>query len=447
MDPAGDLIQVPDSSSAALRRPILRHSSITVRIAVSGRATGSSGYAGVLRTWVCRGLRSQNRSRQGAYRLEASYSGQPVAVRASCRANPKIAVTPRCPDTMIALRICDWGGESGGHPRRSPTAAQSVLSRTSIPDNEAPASGPETPRRLHLRLAVLGTDLGTEQGETDANTRDVWNRLDGWSFRSRFGVLPVSEGGMIDATSDTLGSLPHRRSAMTDTALVVGEALIDIVQHEGQALGEHVGGSPLNVAVGLALLGSPRRVPDVDRRRPPRPADSRLPSRHRRGPGRRQRRGIPNRHRAWRNWMKKASATYQFDIEWQVSPNPRRRPPLVLHTGSIATALEPGCDGVAELIDAHAATSTISSTPTSVRVLRGRRRGPVARGGRRRPLRRGEGQRRGHALARPALVAGGVGCALAGAGPVRSSPSRSVPMARIAICAAANNGSRHIPPR
>ena len=45
---------------------------------------------------------------------------------------------------------------------------------------------------------------------------------------------------------------------MTDTALIVGEALIDIVQHEGQALGEHVGGSPLNVAVGLALLG--RRV-------------------------------------------------------------------------------------------------------------------------------------------------------------------------------------------
>ena len=45
---------------------------------------------------------------------------------------------------------------------------------------------------------------------------------------------------------------------MGDTALVVGEALIDIVEHQGQALGEHVGGSPLNVAVGLALLG--RRV-------------------------------------------------------------------------------------------------------------------------------------------------------------------------------------------
>jgi fructokinase len=36
---------------------------------------------------------------------------------------------------------------------------------------------------------------------------------------------------------------------------------------------------------------------------------------------------------------------------------------LVLHTGSIATALEPGCDAVAELIDANAATSTMSFDP------------------------------------------------------------------------------------
>src|SRR2546423_1198588 len=38
-------------------------------------------------------------------------------------------------------------------------------------------------------------------------------------------------------------------------ALVIGEALIDIVEREGRISGEHVGGSPLNVAVGLARLG------------------------------------------------------------------------------------------------------------------------------------------------------------------------------------------------
>ena len=38
-------------------------------------------------------------------------------------------------------------------------------------------------------------------------------------------------------------------------ALVIGEALIDIVERDGKVTGEHVGGSPLNVAVGLARLG------------------------------------------------------------------------------------------------------------------------------------------------------------------------------------------------
>jgi fructokinase len=61
----------------------------------------------------------------------------------------------------------------------------------------------------------------------------------------------------------------------------------------------------------------------------------------------------------------KGSATYQFDIEWQLSPKPGLMAPLVLHTGSIATALEPGCDAVAELIDANVATSTISFDPNT----------------------------------------------------------------------------------
>ena len=38
-------------------------------------------------------------------------------------------------------------------------------------------------------------------------------------------------------------------------ALVIGEALIDIVERDGRVTGEHVGGSPLNVAVGLGRLG------------------------------------------------------------------------------------------------------------------------------------------------------------------------------------------------
>lgn len=42
--------------------------------------------------------------------------------------------------------------------------------------------------------------------------------------------------------------------------LVLGEALIDVVEGEGSAPVEHVGGSPANVAVGVARLGHPARL-------------------------------------------------------------------------------------------------------------------------------------------------------------------------------------------
>ena len=38
-------------------------------------------------------------------------------------------------------------------------------------------------------------------------------------------------------------------------ALVIGEALIDVVRGGGETLGRHPGGSPMNVAIGLARLG------------------------------------------------------------------------------------------------------------------------------------------------------------------------------------------------
>ncbi len=36
---------------------------------------------------------------------------------------------------------------------------------------------PETPRRLHLPLGVVATDLGTENGGTDANKRGRGDQL------------------------------------------------------------------------------------------------------------------------------------------------------------------------------------------------------------------------------------------------------------------------------
>jgi fructokinase len=149
---------------------------------------------------------------------------------------------------------------------------------------------------------------------------------------------------------------------MSETALVVGEALIDIVQHEGQPLGEHIGGSPLNVAVGLALLD--RSVEFLtwigDDPRGERIAD------YLHDAGVHLAEGSVAASRtatALAVLDERGSATYEFDIDWQVSPQTGSTAPLVLHTGSIATALEPGCEGVASLIDAHAATATITFDP------------------------------------------------------------------------------------
>ncbi len=149
---------------------------------------------------------------------------------------------------------------------------------------------------------------------------------------------------------------------MSDTALVIGEALIDIVRHQGESLGEHVGGSPLNVAVGLALLN--RRVEFLtwigDDRRGQRIADYLHDAGVNLADGSR---AAPRTATALADLDEAGSATYEFDIEWQVSPISASAAPLVLHTGSIATALAPGCEGIAELIDAHTSTTTITFDP------------------------------------------------------------------------------------
>ena len=145
-------------------------------------------------------------------------------------------------------------------------------------------------------------------------------------------------------------------------ALVVGEALIDIVKSEVGAGTEHVGGSPLNVAVGLARLG---RVTDFlthigndDRGRQIRDhldsAGVQL---------------VPGSLVAKPTATARAtldsdgSASYTFDVDWQLTGTPRVVPPLVVHTGSIATVLEPGCLATAALVDMYRLSATCTFDP------------------------------------------------------------------------------------
>jgi fructokinase len=145
-------------------------------------------------------------------------------------------------------------------------------------------------------------------------------------------------------------------------ALVIGEALIDIVARGGQASTEHVGGSPLNVAVGLARLG---RAVDflthigTDNR------GQRI-AEYVESSGAQLVTGSQNAARtptARATLDDAGSATYTFDIDWQLSGTAEAAPPLVVHTGSIATVLEPGCLATAALVDAYHVSATLTFDP------------------------------------------------------------------------------------
>jgi fructokinase len=148
----------------------------------------------------------------------------------------------------------------------------------------------------------------------------------------------------------------------SNRALVIGEALIDIVERDGQIIGEHVGGSPLNVAIGLARLGRGvdflTHVGDDPRGR--RIIDYVKQSGAELVPGSMTADHTPT---AVATLDASGSAQYVFEIEWELAGTPEVAPPLVAHTGSIATVLEPGCRAVAALLDAYHLSATLTFDP------------------------------------------------------------------------------------
>lgn len=145
-------------------------------------------------------------------------------------------------------------------------------------------------------------------------------------------------------------------------ALVIGEALIDIVERGDTVVGEHVGGSPLNVAVGLARLDRDvdflTHIGDDDR--------GHQIAEYVTASGATLVAGSVSAARtpvARARLDETGAATYTFDLEWQLSGTPEVGPPLVVHTGSIATVLGPGCLAVAALLDTYRVSATISFDP------------------------------------------------------------------------------------
>ena len=144
--------------------------------------------------------------------------------------------------------------------------------------------------------------------------------------------------------------------------LVIGESLIDIVQEGREITGEHVGGSPLNVAVGLARLG---RDIDFLTHIADDPYGQRI-AEYINAAGVQLVSGSQNADRtttARLTFDANGSANYVFDLDWQLSGTPMVGPPLFVHTGSIAAVQDPGCLAVAALVDTYRVSATVTFDP------------------------------------------------------------------------------------
>ena len=127
------------------------------------------------------------------------------------------------------------------------------------------------------------------------------------------------------------------------SALVIGEALVDVVIHPGQEPVDIPGGSPANVALGLARLGRDAELHcwiGTDER-------GQAVRSHLEASGVRLAPGADGAARtstAQATIGEDRAASYVFDLDWN-PPRPTLadgQAPLLVHTGSIAAILAPG---------------------------------------------------------------------------------------------------------
>lgn len=164
---------------------------------------------------------------------------------------------------------------------------------------------------------------------------------------------------------------------MDTRALVIGEALIDIVEDDGERERELVGGSPANVAVGLARQGHPvellTRIGRDER-------GARI-AEHVAAAGAALARSSwasPSTSTARARLRADGSAEYEFDITWDL-PVPALDDVALVHTGSIALFLEPGGTAVVEALRRASATALVTVDPNIRPALVGEHRAARAR--------------------------------------------------------------------
>lgn len=148
-------------------------------------------------------------------------------------------------------------------------------------------------------------------------------------------------------------------------AVVIGEALVDVVHDRDGSVAEHPGGSPANVALGLARLG--RTVELIAWLG--KDAHGEAVANHLESSGvaiAAESWGAASTSLAIATLDESMQATYEFELEWALSADANLgESPLVVHTGSIAAVLEPGATAVAKLLRKARATATVTYDPNA----------------------------------------------------------------------------------
>ena len=145
---------------------------------------------------------------------------------------------------------------------------------------------------------------------------------------------------------------------------VVGETLIDVVLRTDGRTSEHLGGSPFNVAVGLARLGAEvglatRVGPDTY---------GRTLLDHLRGEGvllLGEPEGLPRTSTATAILDDGGVATYDFDLEWDLPEVPLPPGTTALHTGSLGVTIEPGATAVLRAMESARHDMLVSYDPNA----------------------------------------------------------------------------------
>ncbi|NEN05641.1 carbohydrate kinase [Diaminobutyricibacter tongyongensis] len=147
-------------------------------------------------------------------------------------------------------------------------------------------------------------------------------------------------------------------------AIVIGEALVDVIRDAAGGIRRHAGGSPMNVAVGLGRLGIDTtlvtQLGDDD--------NGRMIVEHLRDSAVTIEDGsitVDPTSTATANLDASGAATYDFDLRWGIEV------PVVggadlIHTGSIGSILEPGAESVRSVF-ASADPSVLLSFDPNIR--------------------------------------------------------------------------------